>query len=303
MKSPQALFWMVVLLAVLAAGLLMALSQLSVRWGEPSIRESGKPTPAAETATVNGTKAKTETKTETKTKSPDRGLHLRQPTLGDPDAPVLIVEFAEFYCPYCAKFLWETFPKIEEEYIATGLVRYEFRNLVVHGDAALLAAVAGECAHDQGRFWPYLDRLFAAVFPERNFYRHEELGVEDLTRIAEEIGLNRGEFAHCLEGYAAHREGCHEELLRCTRGSGDRTECQRQFVRCMNENPMYREIVEDRDNLDYWIAHLPPEEQGQAERLGTPAFFINGRLLFGARPYSLFRQRIEEELARLREEG
>lgn len=291
MKSPQAWVWMVVLLAVLVAGLLMALSQLSARWEELSRERGSKPTPAAEMATANGTEAKTE--------GPDRGLQLEQPTLGDPNAPVLIVEFAEFYCPFCAKFLWETFPKIEEEYIATGLVRYEFRNLVVHGDIALLAAVAGECAHDQGRFWPYLDRLFAAVFPGRNLYRHEELDVEDLTRIAEEIGLNREGFVRCLEGYAVHRESCREELSRCTQGGGNPMECQRQFRRCMSENPTYREIVEDRDNLDYWIERLPPEEREQAERLGTPTFFINGHILVGARPYSIFRQRIEEELARL----
>lgn len=301
MRSPQALVWTVVLLAVLAAGLLVALSQLSARWGEPAISGVGQPTPATETgaATVNGTRAKTEGWDQDR----DRGHLLRQPTLGDPDAPVLIVEFAEFYCPFCAKFVWETFPKIQEEYIATGLVRYEFRNLVVHGDTALLAAVAGECAHDQGGFWAYLDRLFAAVFPGRNLYRHEELDVAALVRIAEEVGLDREEFARCLEGYAGHREGCREELTRCRQGGGDRAECQRQFVRCMNQNPLYREIVEDRDNLDYRIAHLPPEERDKAERLGTPAFFINGRLLVGAQPYPLFRQRIEEELARLREEG
>jgi len=297
MRSPQALVWTVVLLAVLAAGLLITLSQLSARWGEFSLSESGKPTPAKEAATVNGTKAKA------KTEGRDRGPLPRQPTLGDPDAPVLLVEFAEFYCPFCAEFAWETFPKIQEEYIATGRVRYEFRNLVVHGDAALLAAVAGECAHDQGGFWPYLDRLFAAVFPGRNLYRHEELDVAALVRLAEEVGLDREEFARCLEGYAAHREGCREELTRCTRGGGDRAECRRQFVRCMNENPLYREIVEDRDHLDYRIAHLPPEEREKAERIGTPTFFLNGRILVGAYPYPVFRDRIEEELRRLREGG
>lgn len=292
MKSPQAQVGMVVLLAVLAAGLLMALSQLSVRWEERAGEGGSRPTPAAGTATANGTEAKTE--------GPglDRGVPLEQPTLGDPNAPVLLVEFAEFYCPFCAKFLWETFPKIEEEYIATGLVRYEFRNLVVHGDIALLAAVAGECAHDQGRFWPYLDRLFAAVFPGRNLYRHEELDVEDLTRIAEEVGLDREKFARCLGDFVDRRESCHEEFSRCTQGGENPLECRRQFRRCLSGNPTYREIVEDRDNLDYRIAHLPPEERGKAERLGTPTFFINDRILVGAWPYSVFRQRIEEELAR-----
>jgi len=45
------------------------------------------------------------------------------PTLGDPDAPVTIIEFAEFRCPYCAKFMWATFPELEETYIKTGKVR------------------------------------------------------------------------------------------------------------------------------------------------------------------------------------
>ena len=172
MKSPRAQVGTVVLRAVLAAGLLIALSQLS------ALREragTGRPVPAPAaggTASQSGATAQPAL------------AGLRQPTLGDPEAPVLIVEFAEFYCPYCAKFTWETFPKIEEDYIATGRVRYEFRNLVVHGEAALLAAVAGECAHDGGRFWSYLDRLFLEIFPGRNLYRRRELGVNDLVRLA-----------------------------------------------------------------------------------------------------------------------
>ncbi|GEM_PF-232364 len=297
MKSPRAQVGTVVLLAVLAAGLLIALSQLSAL-RERAGTDLPVPAPAAGgTASESGATAQ------------PAPAGLRQPTLGDPEAPVLIVEFAEFYCPYCAKFTWETFPKIEEDYIATGRVRYEFRNLVVHGEAALLAAVAGECAHDGGRFWSYLDRLFLEIFPGRNLYRRRELGVDDLVRLAGEVGLNPAEFAGCLEGYASHREGCREALDRCTRegggegGGGNALGCRERFYRCMSENPLYREIVEDRDNLDLWIERLPPEDRDKAGRIGTPTFFINGRILVGAQPYPVFRERIEAELARLRGEG
>lgn len=116
-----------------------------------------------------------------------------EPTKGCADTPVTIIEFSEFYCPYCARFAFDTAPKLSE-YIRAGSVKFIFRNFPVHGQPAMLAAQAGECAHEQGRFWEYHDRLFAAVFKERQTYLSEE----DLTKLATEVGLDSEAFAQCL---------------------------------------------------------------------------------------------------------
>jgi protein-disulfide isomerase len=129
------LFAVILAALAMAAGLIAA-SQLSARQTTvgptPSPREAEKP-PYPPTA---------------------------QPIKGDPDAPVTILEFSDFYCSFCARFLWEVFPRIESEYIAKGLVRYEFRNFTVYGTKSLLAAIAGECAQAQGKFWDFHDKLF-----------------------------------------------------------------------------------------------------------------------------------------------
>jgi protein-disulfide isomerase len=223
---------------------------------------------------------------------PQPGELTAQPIKGDPEAPVAIVEFAEFYCPFCARYLWQTYPKIYEEYIAKGLVRYEFRNLIVHGEVALLAAVAGECAHRQGRFWPFHDRIFEAVFPGGNVYRQEQLDLEDLKGVAAEVGLDMEAFSSCLEGYHQDYQSCQEEYDRCLEEGRDQAECAEGFNSCLGGNELFQEVMADREELIRLIEALPEEPEG----IGTPTFFINGRLLIGAQPFENFKRMIEEAL-------
>lgn len=126
-----------------------------------------------------------------------------EPTKGCLDAPVTITEFSEFYCPYCARFTWETLPKLVEEYVKKDLVKVVFRNFPVHGEPAILAALAGECAHEQGRFWEYHDRLFNAVFKE-----NRQLNAAGLIELAASLGLDGPAFEDCLtsERYRANLE-------------------------------------------------------------------------------------------------
>lgn len=183
----------IVLVAVIGAGALIALNLISSRPAKP---------PAQETTT---TPAPPPLEQPQQPPSPPPTLVENipeQPTKGVADAPVTIEEFAEFYCPYCARYLFQTFPKIDEEYIRPGLVQYVFHNLVVHGEVAQLAAQAGECAHTQGHFWEYHDRLFYVIFEEGKGH----LGEEDLKAIAKELGLNEETFASCLESEQAKAE-------------------------------------------------------------------------------------------------
>jgi protein-disulfide isomerase len=162
----------IVILAIAAAGALIAINWISSR---PAKRAAPAPPPTQPSST-------------SVENAPE------QPTKGVADAPVTIEEFAEFYCPFCARHLFQTFPKIDEEYIRPGLVKYVFHNLIVHGEVAQLAAQAGECAHAQGHFWEYHDRLFYVIFEEGKGHLNEE----DLQSLARELGLNEEAFASCL---------------------------------------------------------------------------------------------------------
>ena len=87
------------------------------------------------------------------------------PTKGRDDAPITLVEFADFQCSFCRKFHNEVLPKIEAEYINTGKVRFVYRHLIALGPFSEQAAHGAECAREQDKFWPYHDLLFDRVSP------------------------------------------------------------------------------------------------------------------------------------------
>ena len=163
------------------------------------------------------------------------------PAIGLPDAPVLIVEFSDYQCSFCARFALETLPQILETY--EGKIRVVFRDFPlssIHSNAQN-AAEAAECADDQGQFWAYHDLLFQ---------NQQALDIDSLKGYAQRLGLDTEAFNQCLD-------------------SGQYTS----------------EVQNDL-------------AQGQGYGVtGTPTFFINGRLLRGAKPFSAFEAMIEEELA------
>ncbi len=114
------------------------------------------------------------------------------PSKGSPDAPVTIVEFSDFQCGFCRKFWQETLPRIEEKYVQTGKVRFVYRHLAIFGPPSVQAAMAAECAHEQGKFWSYHDRLFssAGLFA---------FTTGNLKRYAEELRLDTSRFNACLD--------------------------------------------------------------------------------------------------------
>ena len=111
---------------------------------------------------------------------------------GGTGARVVVVEFSDFQCPFCARHARQTLPQIEREYLATGKVLYAMRHLpleAIHPDA-FRAAVAAECAGDQGKFWPMHERLFG---------NQQALSAADLGRYAREAGVEAGAFQKCLD--------------------------------------------------------------------------------------------------------
>jgi protein-disulfide isomerase len=113
------------------------------------------------------------------------------PAKGKRDAPVTIIEWSDFQCPFCAKFFTQTLPQIEKEYIATGKAKLVYRDfpLSFH-QYAQKAAEAAECADDQGKFWEMHDMIFE---------NQDAISVDDLKGYAEELGLDTEAFNDCLD--------------------------------------------------------------------------------------------------------
>jgi protein-disulfide isomerase len=110
---------------------------------------------------------------------------------GDPDAPVTVIEFSDYECPFCQRFYQTTYSLIEENYIDTGKVNFVYRDfpLNFHKNAQK-AAEAAECAGEQGQYYEMHDKLFEEGV---------EGGVNSFKQYASDIGLDRGEFDVCLD--------------------------------------------------------------------------------------------------------
>ena len=129
------------------------------------------------------------------------------PIQGDVNATVTIVEFSDYQCEFCRIFWKNTLPQLREHYIDTGKVRLVFRDFPqsVHPEANV-AALAAECAKDQGKYWEYHDKVFSEQDRrgrEREVVRFKK---NDLKKWAAEIGLEATEFDRCLDSSKHKRE-------------------------------------------------------------------------------------------------
>jgi protein-disulfide isomerase len=164
------------------------------------------------------------------------------PSLGPADAPVTIIEFSDFQCPYCSRFQTETFPQIIQNY--GDRVRFVYRDFPLtslHANA-LKAAEASECADDQGAYWKYHDLLFQ---------NQSALDDASLKNYAASLGLDTAAFNQCLDS------------------DSTMSEIQKDY----------------QDGITAGVQ-------------GTPAFFVNGNLIEGAQPYSVFQAAIEAALTK-----
>lgn len=118
-----------------------------------------------------------------------------RPSLGAIDAAVVIAEYADFQCPFCGAFAREVKPRIEAAYVATGKVRFEWHDFAWMGAESEDAANAARCAADQGAFWSYHDRLYAArVAPNSGTFSRDRLIAD-----AEALGLDVPVFSACVD--------------------------------------------------------------------------------------------------------
>ena len=165
-----------------------------------------------------------------------------RPGRGPANAPVEIIEFSDFQCPYCLN----AFPTVNQVISTYGdRIHFVYRHYpLANHPRARPAAEAAQCAHEQGKFWEYHDRLFG---------NQALLGDEDLKQHAAVLGLDAGQFNACYD------------------------------------SQKYKADVDTDIRAG--------DEAGVS---GTPAFYINGRMLSGAQPFEAFKRIIDEELAQKR---
>jgi protein-disulfide isomerase len=115
---------------------------------------------------------------------------LGNPVLGDVNAPITLVEFTDYQCPFCKRFYTNTFLQLKKEYIDTGKLRLVLRDLPLdfHNEAKL-AARAVHCAGEQDMLWQMHD----ALFESKNGLKEEQL-----LSTAKEIGLDQKVLQSCL---------------------------------------------------------------------------------------------------------
>jgi len=116
-------------------------------------------------------------------------------TMGDKNAPVTIVEYSDFQCPYCANFSNQTEQQLIDAFIATGKVRFVYRSYGEFiGPESRRTAEAAYCAGDQGKFWEMHDIIFA----NQNGENVGNFNDRKIVAFAEKIGLDMGQFNDCF---------------------------------------------------------------------------------------------------------
>lgn len=108
--------------------------------------------------------------------------------LGDANAPITIVEFSDYKCPYCGRFERETLHPILNDF--AGKVRLVYRDYPILGQGSVLASLAAECAKDQGKFWEFHDLLFA---------NQQDLTRDAFLKYSTQLGLNQETFTTCFD--------------------------------------------------------------------------------------------------------
>jgi len=180
--------------------------------------------------------------------------------MGDPNAPVKIVEYSDFQCPYCRVFWEDTETQIVENYVKTGKVYFIYRSMGnfvsrTSGTESQDSAHAAYCAGDENKYWEYHDMLFT----NWNGENQGAFSRKRLDAFAKALGLDAAAFKTCMDG------GKYMDMVQQDGVDGERD-------------------ITTAPNFD-----------GQG--YGTPSFIVNGRLIGGAQPFKVFQQEIEAALA------
>ena len=123
-----------------------------------------------------------------------------EPALGAKDAPVTVVEFADYQCPFCRKFALNTFDQLKQDYIETGKVRFVYKDFPLEQlghNQAMPMAEAAYCAGEQGKYWAMHDKVYdeqQTIAPRST----AQFSSDKIPQWAEELGLNMEQFNQCI---------------------------------------------------------------------------------------------------------
>ena len=125
----------------------------------------------------------------------DTFLSNGSPILGDPNAPITLVEFGDYQCHYCNVFFQTIEDDIIKNYVETGKVKMIFKDYNIIGEDSVIASQGAHCANDQGLFWEYHDILYSNWTGENNGWASPE----NLAIFAQQIGLDTNEWSECMK--------------------------------------------------------------------------------------------------------
>ncbi len=179
--------------------------------------------------------------------------------LGSENAPVVLIEYGDYQCPFCTKWWEEVKPFVVKEYINTGKVKMVYKDLVFLGPESFSAALAARCAAEQNSFWTYHDALYEVE-------RDEDLKDDNVFNGSAE---NSGNLKRELFIELAKKLNLDES----------------KFISCF-DSQKYKNLIEKEIE----------EAKQVLERTATPSFFINNRLIQGFLPFEGFRRYLDEEL-------
>lgn len=180
------------------------------------------------------------------------------PTLGDKNAPVTLIEFSDYECPFCKRHFDQVYPQIKKDYIDTGKVKLIFRDypLPFHDPMATFEANAANCAKEQGgdsSYFKFHDAIFTKTISNGN-----GLTKEQVYQIAAEVGLN-----------------------------------QANLKTCADDLKYADEIKKDiTDGSTAGVSGTPAFFVGKSDPSGA----ITGQIIVGAQPYSAFQAAIDSLL-------
>ena len=115
--------------------------------------------------------------------------------LGNANAKVVLIEYADFQCPFCERFFNDSEKAVRDNYVKTGKVKFVYRDFAFLGPESTAAAMASHCAGDQGKFWEYHDYLYT----HQNGENKGAVADANLKSFAKNIGLNESTFNQCLD--------------------------------------------------------------------------------------------------------
>ena len=133
----------------------------------------------------------------------DTFLSNGSPILGDPNAPITLVEFGDYQCHYCNVFFQSIEKDIVKNYVDTGKVKIIFKEYNIIGEDSVIASQGAHCANDQGLFWEYHDILYSNWTGENNGWASSE----NLAIFAQQIDLNMNKWSECM------KKGSHSQII------------------------------------------------------------------------------------------